>query len=63
MSVNRLASVPILSQVIKIKMEVQVSNPLGLWSYLSDATPRQRQRIVIVKFGVRQRKRRKIAKK
>ena len=34
--VNRLASVPILSQVVKIKMEVQVSNPLRLWLYLSD---------------------------
>jgi len=37
--VNRLASVPILSQVVKIKMEVQVSNPHGLWLYLSDANP------------------------
>ena len=37
--VNRLTSVPILSQVVKIKMEVQVSNPQGLWLYLSDATP------------------------
>ena len=35
--VNRLISVPILSQVIKIKMEVQVLNPQGLWLYLSDA--------------------------
>ena len=32
-----MASVPILSQVIKIKMEVQVLNPQGLWLYLSDA--------------------------
>ena len=35
--VNLLASVLILSQVVKIKMEVQVSNPQGLWLYLSDA--------------------------
>ena len=34
--VNRLASVPILSQVVKIKMEVQVSILQGLWLYLSD---------------------------
>ena len=38
-SLNRLANVPILSQVVKIKMEVQVSNPHGLWLYLSDANP------------------------
>jgi len=37
--VNLLASVPILSQVVKIKMEVQVSNPHGLWLYLSNAYP------------------------
>ena len=37
--VNRLTSVPILSQVVKNKMEVQVSNPQELWSYLSDTTP------------------------
>ena len=36
--VNLLASVPILPQVVKIKMEVQVSNPQGLWLYLSDAS-------------------------
>jgi len=36
--VNSLASVPILSQVLKIIMEVQVSNPHGLWLYLSDAS-------------------------
>jgi len=35
--VNLLASVPILSQVVKIKIEVQVSNPQGLWLYLRDA--------------------------
>ena len=28
----------ILSQVVKIKIEVQVSNPEGLWLYLSDAS-------------------------
>ena len=37
--VTRLTSVPILSQVVKIKMEVQVSNLQGLWLYLSDASP------------------------
>ena len=37
--VNRLASAAILSQIIKIKMEVQVSNPERLWLYLSDANP------------------------
>ena len=34
-----MASVPILSQVVKIKMEVQVSNAQGIWLYLSDASP------------------------
>ena len=37
--VNGLTSVQILSQVVKIKMEVQVLNPWGLWLYLSDANP------------------------
>jgi len=37
--VTRLTSVPILSQVVKIKMEVQVSILQGLWLYLSDASP------------------------
>ena len=37
--VTILTSVPILSQVVKIKMEVQVSNLQGLWLYLSDASP------------------------
>ena len=37
--VNRLASVLISSQVVKIKMEVQVLNPQGLWLYLNDANP------------------------
>ena len=32
-----MTSVPILSQVVKIEMKVQVSNPQGLWLYLSDA--------------------------
>ena len=34
-----MASVSILSQVVKIKMEVQVSNPRGLWLYFSDSNP------------------------
>ena len=34
-----MKSVPILSQVVKIKMKVQVSNPHGLWLYLSDTNP------------------------
>ena len=34
-----MVSVLVLSQVVKIKMEVQVSNPQGLWLYLSDANP------------------------
>ena len=48
MVVNRLASVPILSQVVKIKMEVQVSNPQVLWLYLSDAT------LIIKQWGERE---------
>ena len=32
-----MSSVPILSQVVKIKIEVQVSNSRKLWLYLSDA--------------------------
>ena len=35
--VDLLSSVPILSQVVKIKIEVQVSNSRKLWLYLSDA--------------------------
>ena len=35
--VNRLITVSILSQIVKIKMEVQVSNPHELWLYLNDA--------------------------
>ena len=35
--VNRLTSIPILSQIVKIKMEDQVSNTYGLWLYISDA--------------------------
>jgi len=38
-AVNLLLSVSILSQVIKIKMKVQVSNSHRLWLYLSDASP------------------------
>ena len=34
-----MTSVLILSQVVKIKMEVQALNPQGLWLYLSDAIP------------------------
>ena len=34
-----MANVPILSEVVKIKMKIQVSNPHGLWLYLSDANP------------------------
>ena len=37
--VNRLTSVLILSQVVKIEIEVQVLNPQRLWLYLSDANP------------------------
>ena len=37
--VNLLESVSILSQVVKIKIKVQVSNSQGLWLYLSDANP------------------------
>ena len=36
MIVNKLTSILILSQVIKIEMEVQMSNPDELWLYLSD---------------------------
>ena len=43
--VNRLTSVLILSQVVKIEIEVQVLNPEGLWMYLSDANP------IIKKWG------------
>ena len=35
--VNRFASAPTLSQVVKIKMEVQVSNSQELWLYIIDA--------------------------
>ena len=35
--VNRLINVSILSQVVKIKMEVQVLNSHELWLYLNDA--------------------------
>ena len=37
--VNRLTSVLILSQVVKIEIEVQLLNPEGLWLYLSDENP------------------------
>ena len=43
--VNRLTSVLILSQVVKIEIEVQLLNPKGLWLYLSDANP------IIKKWG------------
>ena len=43
--VNRLTSVLILSQVVKIEIEVQQLNPEGLWLYLSDANP------IIKKWG------------
>ena len=43
--VNRLTSVLILSQVVKIEIEVQLLNPEGLWLYLSDANP------IIKKWG------------
>ena len=41
--VNLLVSVLILSQVVKIKIEVQVSNPHRLWFYFSDVNPNIKQ--------------------
>ena len=42
-TVNLLTSVPILSQVVKIILEVQVSNPDELWLYFSYISPINKQ--------------------
>ena len=60
------------AQMHSIEIFVALSNPQGLWLYLSYANPiimqweereENRDRIVNAKFGVRQRTRRKIARK